>query len=268
MKKIFILTLLFHTLHSFSQVENKTQKVVKIIDPQSFYLNGGTKNLVGGNSRAGFKIDLPPNTIEWFYAFTTEPNQNGEQNLQLQSQLELLLKTTGFSSNLLDLIKIPDGQGLIDLFLTDRKGYDLFFEKDFFGLWKYTSPNHTIEGSRTSMREAKVKIDDVKSGSHFLVIRNTSGTNGVNVKLEVVAIVEEITIDVNLWNKKTKDQLFNSLKNDIQKVYTDYNDDKIDELTGCVITKLTTNLKPSDLNTTAEYELKVYIKKWLAECNL
>jgi hypothetical protein len=267
MKKIFTLIILIQSLLSFSQVQTKTQKVIKILEPQSFYLNGGTKSMVGGNSRTGFKIDLPPNTVEWYYAFTTEPNKNDEQNIQLENQLGFLLKTTGFGGNLINLIKIPVGQGLIDIYLTDRKGYDIFFEKDFFGMWKYTSPGHNIEGSRTNIKDGKVKIDDVLKGSQFLVIRNTSGTTGVNVKLEVVAIVEEVSTDLSIWDKKSKDLLFNSLKTDMKKSFPQYNEDKIDELTGCVMTKFTTDLKPTDINTLAEYELKVKIKKYITECN-
>ncbi|WP_286707394.1 hypothetical protein [Flavobacterium sp. 38-13] len=268
MKKTFTLILLFQSILSFSQVQTKTQKTIKILDPQSFYLNGGTRNMLGGNSRTGFKIDLPPNTVEWYYAFTTEPYKNNTQNLLLEYQLRSLLQTTGISGGLLSLIKIPTGQGLIDIYLTDKNGYDSFFEKDFFGTWKYISPGYTIEGSRKNAKDAKVKIDDLKTGSHFLVIRNTSATTGVNVKLEAVAIVEEVTTDLSTWDKKTKDLLFNNLRTDMKNAFYQYNDDKIDEITGCVVTKFTADLKPTDISTLAEYEIKAIIKKYLTECNL
>lgn len=267
MKKFYSLIIVLQTIISFSQVQTKTQKIVKLIEPQSFYLNGGSRNMVGGNSRTGFKIDLPPNTVEWYYAFTTEPTENNQQNIQLENQLRLILQTAGFTGNLLNLIKIPPGQGLIDVYLTDRKGYDIFFEKDFFGIWKYTAPAHNIEGSRANFKDGKVKIDDLKKGTHFLVIRNTSATTGVNIKLEVVAIVEEITIDLSLWDKKTKDMLFNILKVDIKKIFSHYTEDRIDEMSACVMTKLTTNFKPTDINTLAEYELKAIVKKYLIECS-
>ena len=223
--------------------------------------------MVGGNSRIGFKVDLPPNTVEWYYAFTTEPNKSTEQNIQLENQLRFLLQTSGFSGSLLSLIKIPTGQGLIDIYLTDRNGYDIFFEKDFWGMWKYTSPGHNIEGSRTNVKDGKVQIDDLKKGSHFLVIRNTSGTTGVNVKLEVVAIVEETTTDLSVWDKKSKDLLFNNLKADMKRSFSQYSEDKIEEITGCVMTKFTSDLKPRDINTLAEYELKAIIKKYVTDCN-
>lgn len=268
MRRLFTLIILFQSLFSFSQVQTKTQKTIKILEPQSFYLNGGSRNMLGGNSRTGFKIDLPPNTLEWYYAFTTEPNKNNIQNLQLENQLRFLLQTSGFSGSLLSLVKIPAGQGLIDIYLTDKNGYDLFFEKDFWGMWKYTAPRHTIEGSRTNTKDAKVKIDDVKTGSHFIVIRNTSATTGVNIKLEVVAIVEETTTDLSQWDKKTKDQLFNYLRTDMKNTFYQYNDDKIDEVTGCVITKFTKDLKPTDVSNLAEYEIKAIVKKYVGECNL
>jgi hypothetical protein len=156
MKFFFTVIIILKTFFCFSQVQTKTQKVIKILEPQSFYLNGGTKSMLGGNSRTGFKIDLPPNTVEWYYAFTTEPNKNNDQIIQLDSQIDFIIQqTTGISENLLNLIKIPIGQGLIDIFLTDRKGYDIFFKKDFFGTWEYTTPNHNIEGSRTNIKDGK-----------------------------------------------------------------------------------------------------------------
>lgn len=267
MKIKLTLFLLIHSFLLLSQVQTKTQRVIKLIEPQSFYLNGGTKTMVGGNSRIGFKIDLPPNTIEWYYAFTTEPTKSQEQNIQLENQLRLLLSTTGISGNILNMIKIPAGQGLIDVFLTDRKGYDIFFKKDFFGMWEYTSPNHTIEGSRTNIKDGKVKIDDVKFGTHFLVIRNTSATTGVNVKLEVVAILEEVVTDLNVWDKKSKDLLFESLKTDVKKSFSYYENDKIEEITGCIMMKFTNKIKPSELNTLAEYEIKTLMKTLITECN-
>jgi hypothetical protein len=223
---------------------------------------------MGGNSRSGFKIDLPPNTIEWFYAFTTEPNKSDDESIQLENQLKFLLQTTGFSGGLLSLIKIPAGKGLVDIYLTDRKGYDSFFEKDLLGTWKYISPSHNIEGSRTNIKDGKVKIDDVKKGTHFLVLRNTSASTGVNVKLEVVAIVEEIVTDLNSWDKKSKDLLFNNLKEDIKRSSPQYDEEKIDEITGCIMSKFTSDLKPVDVKELAEYELKALIKKYKTECNL
>ena len=41
---------------------------------------------------------------------------------------------------------------VITVYLTDRKGYDIFFEKDFWGIWKYKSPNYNIEGSVASAK--------------------------------------------------------------------------------------------------------------------
>ena len=267
MKKIFTLVIFIHVFLGHSQIQTKSQKVVEVLEPQAFYLNGGAKNLMGGSSRIGFKIDLPPNTVEWYYAFTTEPNNDKEQTIELENQLGLLLSTLGYSPTLINLIKIPEGQGLIDVFLTDRNGYNTFFEKDFFDMWKYKSPGHIVEGSRTNMKEGKVKIDDVQSGSHFLVIRNTSGTIGANIKLEVVAVVEELTTDLSLWDKKSRDFLFNSLRGDIKRSFPEYSEDKIDEVTGCAITKFTKELKPTDITTLAEYELKAIVKKYIAECN-
>lgn len=266
MKKIFTLAVLVYSLIGYSQIQSKIQKIVKVVEPQTFYLNGGVRNMMGGKSRTGIKIDLPPNTVEWYYVFTTEPNKNSQQNIQLEKQLILLLKTVGYSADFLRFIKVPVGQGLIDVFLTDRKGYDTFFEKDAFGGWVYNAPSHSIEGSGKNMREGKVKIDDIKNGSHFLVVRNTSSTTGINIKLEVVAVVEETVVDMSKWDKKNKDMLFNILKKEMKESYPYYAEDKIEEISSCVMTKMISQVKPADVNELAEYELKMIFKKYCTEC--
>jgi hypothetical protein len=54
----------------------------------------------------------------------------------------------------------------------------------------------------------------------------------------------------------------------MEKSFPQYNEDKIEEVTGCVMSKFTTNLKPVDLSSMAEYELKAMVKKYVSECNL
>lgn len=45
----------------------------------------------GGKSRTSIKIDLPPNTMEWYYSFTTTEVENGTANLNLAMQLSRML---------------------------------------------------------------------------------------------------------------------------------------------------------------------------------
>lgn len=266
MKKILSIILLFFFQFIFCQVENKIQKVVKIIEPQSFYLNGGTRNYLGGSSRTGFKIDLPPNTVQWYYAFTTESNKNNDQSIQLQNQLMSIITSVNNTNPVLSLIKIPQGQGLIDIYLTDKKGYDIFFQKNAFNLWTYDAPNSYIEGSRKNHREGKVMIDDVKKGTHYIVVRNTSSTVGINVKLEVVAIVEEKIINYNEWSKEVKNDLYNKIKEVVKNDYKSYDETKIEELSICIMTNLTKEVKPSDFLNMADYEIKLILKKNIENC--
>lgn len=264
-KIVYAIFLLFY-LSGTSQTQIKTQKVVQVLEPQSFYLNGGTRNMFGGNSRTGFLINLPANTIDWYYIFTTESEKNDTQNLQLNNQISFLLSSYGFSSALINLIKVPEGKGLVDIYLTDRKGYDAFFEKDIWGQWKYTSPGHNIEGSRNNAKNGKVQTSSIKKGQHFLVIRNTSATTGVNVKLEVVAITEETTIDYSKWGKEVKDALYNKTVSGLKQLYPDFSDEKINTIAGCIVTKLTTGIKMEDFNELAEYEKNDLLKKYYDTC--
>lgn len=265
--KLLLLTLSLTFFNiSISQVQIKTQKVVQVLDPQSFYLNGGTRNMMGGNSRTGFIINLPVNTVEWYYTFTTESNKNQENNLQLESQISFLMSSVGFSGGLLNLIKVPEGQGLVDIFLTDRQGYDIFFKKDFWGQWEYTSPNHNIEGSRKNAKDGKVQVNSIKSGQHFLVIRNTSGTTGVNVKIEIVAIIEEITTDFSKWSKETKDGLFEEIQRNLKQKYPYLGQSNIDGIAGCMTGKIINNYSIEIFKELADFEMKNIEKTIEEEC--
>lgn len=264
MRRIISSVFLIFSLLGFSQIQLKTQKIVTVLEAQSFYLNGGTRNMLGGNSRSGFIITLPPNTIEWYYTFTTEPNKNEEQNLQLENQLSFLLNTAGLSAGLLGLIKVPEGQGLIDVYLTDRKGYDNFFKKDFFGQWQYTSPGHSIEGTRTNVKNGKVQIKLTQNGQHYIVIRNTSGTTGINVKLEVVAITEETTVDLSKWSKDFKDNMYNTATKSLKN--SGFSEERITQIAGCFVTKLTSNIAPNDFNELAEYEKNNLFTEYYNAC--
>lgn len=266
MKKVILLGLLFVFFVGYSQVQTKTQKAIQILEPQSFYLNGGTRNMVGGNSRTGFIINLPPNTVEWYYTFTTEPNKNQEDNLQLENQITMLLSMGGMSSGLLSLIKVPQGNGLIDVFLTDRNGYDIFFKKDFWGQWEYTSPNHNIEGSRTNVKDGKVQIKSIRNGQHFLVIRNTSGTTGINVKIDVVAIVEETEIDLSKWSKETKNALFEGFKQNVKQKTPYTSQSNIEKIASCMTQKIIEDYTIESFQELADFELKNIENDIMEEC--
>lgn len=206
MKKIFILLTFFLVAILNAQTITKERKVVQIMSPQTFYLNGGTKAAFGGKSRTWYPINLPSNTIEWYYSVSTTRGQNSSASLQLFSQLGRLLDPTGLTSTTASLILTPTGAGVCDSYLMNRKNADAFTEKvDNWGGTFYYMPS----GSRGNYRNGTVQIKDITQGSWCLGFKNPSASEGISITIEVVAIVEETKVLEQTENQKKAEQLGN-----------------------------------------------------------
>lgn len=93
MKRRLVITLFFISMFQFgfSQEFETVRETKKLIDSRDIYLNGGMRAEFGGKSRTSIKVDLPPNTVEWYYSFTTTEGGNGTENLNLAIQLSRIL---------------------------------------------------------------------------------------------------------------------------------------------------------------------------------
>lgn len=191
-KQYLIITFLSCLNYLTGQTIQKERKVVQLTPQQSFYLNGGTRSYFGGKSRTYFKIDLPPNTVEWYYIYTTTPNIEKNQQLNLVPQLMKLMGSTSMAGFVLSSLTTPTGSGVIDIFLMNEKCKNNLMSKDYLGAWTYDDPGHFEEGSVMNSKEGKVVINDIKKGTVYIGFRNPSISTGININFEAAAIVEEI----------------------------------------------------------------------------
>ena len=103
---------------------------------QTAYLNGGVRASLGGKSRIIYQVDLPPNTVEWYYIFTAVESENSSPALDLVPQLTRALDPTGMTGILASSILSPTGSNSCDIYLLDRKNADAFpvmpFDETFF----------------------------------------------------------------------------------------------------------------------------------------
>lgn len=246
-KSIFIITLLLINTISFAQVKKVTRKIISILPEQSVYLNGTSNGyFYGGKSRIDYKIDLPPNTIEWYYTFSTTPTEGSKINLGLVSQLTRLFDPSGITSIAISSIKIPTGSGVVDLYVMNSINRRYFFEKDALGAWSYESPGGYDEGKSLNARQGSLKINDIKSGTIYLGLKNPSKSTGINVTIEVAALVEETIEDNSIWSDEVKKTFSNELLSIIKK--NDIEESISVEITNCIIDKLTTQYTPEDYN--------------------
>ena len=185
---LFSFLILFSLQFGFAQEYEVIRETKKIIDSRDIYLNGGARSQFGGKSRTYFQVDLPPNTVQWYYSFTTTEGQSGTNNINLAVQLAgMLSDPTGLTSSTLSAIKVPEGVATADVYLLDQNNMNLFIQKvDANGGSFLQYPEGMVENTK----QAVVKIDDIKWGTWYLGIKNPSSVNAININFEVVAITE------------------------------------------------------------------------------
>lgn len=206
MKKLsFYLLLLFLSILNlgFAQEYETVKETKQLVENRDLYINGGARAQFGGKSRTYIKVDLPPNTIQWYYSFSTSKGKSGTKNLNLGIQLAgILTDPSGITSNVLSAIDVPEGEATADVYLINRENLNSFLQKIEF--------RHFPEGMAENTKQAVVKIDDIKSGTWYLGIKNPSSLNGINLSIEVVAITEK-SVEKEKAKNQEKAELYGSL---------------------------------------------------------
>lgn len=169
------------TISTFAQ----TYKTVTLIEQRNHYLNGGFNSSVGGQSRVVIKIDLPEHTQKWYYSFTTSPGESGTKVLNLGLQIGAAVATSGASALASSQINVPPGSGAAEIFVIDTKYRDAFLSKDDQN-WRYFA-DVSVEKSKQAVQS----VDASYGNSVYLGLRNPSTWDGINIFIEVVAVVEE-----------------------------------------------------------------------------
>jgi tetratricopeptide (TPR) repeat protein len=190
MKNFCLVVGLFLPVCAWAQLVNTKRVVTPVIQERAIYLNGGARATVGGTSRETIRVDLPPNTVSWYYSFTTAPGESGVANLKLAAQLGVLaLDQTGLTRTALETISVPNGSASIDVCVLDQDNADLFMRKvDLSGGTYY----YQRDGSILNTRSGLIQINTIKEGTVYLGLKNPSMWDGININLEVVALTEEI----------------------------------------------------------------------------
>ena len=263
MKKLLLLLYLLFIVPVFSQSKAQVRKSVQVLEPQSAYINSATN--LGGKTRIYYKIDLPANTVEWYYVFTTTPNPQGG-NSDLFKQISSMLTANPFAEIVASALFVDSGIYPVDVFLMNNKSLSEFNKKDIFDSYEYTRPSHYAEGTVLNSKEGKLKINDVNRGSFYIGIRNPSLSTGVNVKIEVVAVVEETVIDYSVWSKEAKETLYASIKSNYRNATKTA--EKTESFAVCLMSKITKNYTPQDFANLASYEVTELLGKLTAECGL
>jgi hypothetical protein len=184
MKTLILLLIVCKSAISFAQTSKPVYKVVPVVNSHSFYLKGGSRAMIGNSSRQVLPIELPANTVEWYYTVTTTTNRKQSSNSDLKEQLDkLLIPEIGISSTAFGTIAVPDGSGICDVYvMTNPNEVNKYVNKQ-------PAASFLMNDSRQNYISGVIQVKDFLYGSCFLVLRNPSASQGLNVTIEVTAIV-------------------------------------------------------------------------------
>lgn len=166
-------------------------EVVTLQEPTAYWINSTSNaSFRDGQSTVTVPVQLPDNTVEWYYILTAneEEEQTDRQvgNFDLSGELSSLLfgstAVAGIASNLLQGISQPAGGNYCDTKLLDHQNY----------LYANSGQSHSYfpEGSRDNISSAKVKISTALFSPAYIAITNDQFTSGISVGIEVVAITD------------------------------------------------------------------------------
>ena len=162
---------------SIAQPSKQDYMVVPIISQQSFYLKGGVSN-----SGQVLQINLPANTVEWYYTVTARSGRGQFSNSDLTGQLVKLIdpdkgRTRGAA------VHVPAGTGNCDVYLmTSPQEANKYIKRR-------PAISFLMNDSREHFASGVVKVKDFLDGTCFLVLRNPGPSQGANVNIEVTAVV-------------------------------------------------------------------------------
>jgi hypothetical protein len=248
-----------------------TIHVVQILNPQKFYLNGGNNaTFFGGVSRNVLTIKLPENTIRWYYSFSAsrdERDLNETQNqLNLYAQILGIITESFIIENVVKILSTPPGSDYADVFLFPSYNNMRRFEEkiDLNPIYEGTF-SYNREGSRLNFKSGEVEIKDPKmcTGTQYLGFRNPSLGYGINIWVEVVAIVSNNQGSYH-WSEKDKSEMMSGLQEGFVKVGLGENFSK--QIAECISNKITSQREKKQWLSMSETDKKKILGTHIQEC--
>lgn len=168
--------------------KKKVYSVEQIQKPLHQFVNSGSNSTFkGGKSRVLVPINLPPNTVKWYYEFSafrdTEKVDQMTSIFGLAAELSSLIDETGLLEFGINQLTSPPGSDVCDIYILDHENSSLFTSKERYVYY--------TEGTRENLTSGVVEVDGGSSDLLYIGIRNPSDFHGINVLIEVVAIVVE-----------------------------------------------------------------------------
>lgn len=184
MKKaiFFSIIILFTSLSCYAQEET----LVEVISGTR-YLNNPAR--IGGASRLSIPVNLPYNTVRWYYVIYAYRDGNEvarvQQQFNLFSQLTRLYDQSGTTANLMSLLTAPNGGTYCNVYLLSSYA-DANKFTNILNTYSYY-PNGSSK--HVSSWKQEVAWSNLISGTQYIGVENPTFGYGLNLGIQVVAVV-------------------------------------------------------------------------------
>ena len=163
-------------------------EAVAVQSPQRFYVNSKSNaRWKGGKNRVLLPINLPPNTVKWYFEYAATRDEASVQQIQgafsLLGQLTRLIDETGLLEFGIHQISRPSGVNIADIYLLDIQNARFFSADQPY--------RYYTEGTRENYLDGVVEVTDVLHDGLHLGLKNPDGWHGVHIVMEVTAIVKK-----------------------------------------------------------------------------
>ena len=177
---------------AFAQRTEYQFETIQIQPERQYSLNGTTRSDLGfGNDRTVINFNLPENTVQWYYSFSTSKNQAFNQSLNLAGQLISIY----YSGNTSLMPKVPAGESSIDAYLMQSTFHQYFLNNNSF--------NYYPEGSLLNVTQGVVKVTEPISGDLTIGLKNLSALSGIGINIEITAIVRKL-VYIDEWTTESE----------------------------------------------------------------
>jgi tetratricopeptide (TPR) repeat protein len=264
MKLILTLFTLFLTTVSFAQITTKSISAVPLIEDRVYELDGGF--FVLGTSRVLIPIDLPENTLEWYYVFTSYSNEDlvssNAAGINLLSQLSRIIDQSGTTAEALSFLLAPTGSSASNVYLfTDHTNAINFVNKTDQDIFP-TYWSARLQGTIKSATQGKQRITETSNSRYYIGIQ--AGTSPVIVHIEIVAIVDESTTDMTVWSAEMHDLIKDIVKDEL--IESEIPELAAIEMADCTIDKITKDYTPAVFFDFSEDVLNKIIGEYYKVC--
>ncbi|MCE3295147.1 MAG: hypothetical protein K0R65_861 [Crocinitomicaceae bacterium] len=265
MKTSFISLLVLLSFNSIAQTEVTQLTPVSLIEERVHELDGGTF-IVFGQSRVVIPIDLPKNTVEWYYVFTSFSNTDvvasRSNTIDLFSQISKLIDRTGTTSSVISGIFAPNGSAASNVYIlgSEKDAYNFKMKTDYDLIPIYWNVYNDF--CITAARQGKMRINANLGNRVYLGIK--AGDSPVVVKIEVVAIVKEKTVDYSTWSDETITLLKNAMMESLAS--ENIEKDVARQLTECTITKVKSEFAPDFFSDYPENKIGEILEGFYTKC--